>query len=290
MKPRLPFLETMITQSCNLSCVGCTNHSDIRHSGYVRWEDGKSQLERWLNVIEVGAFGIMGGEPLINPQISDWLIGVRRLMPSCQIYLFTNGTLLHRHMHIIELAQELGNITFRISIHLKGNKLNDNIETILSKFKRERFNEDGDVYVNGGARGHVFRWVANGVELHIKYPTIFIKSHKYNYQNMTPFDSNPNEAFSFCVQQTCPLLYNGNIFKCSTSALLISTLKKFNNPNFDRWKKYIDYGIAPNDNPDKISHFVNNFGRPHSMCGQCPTRRDEDAIIRHDNTTVRRKK
>ena len=44
MKPTLPFLETMITQVCNLSCEGCTNYSDLEHKGYVKWKDGKRDL------------------------------------------------------------------------------------------------------------------------------------------------------------------------------------------------------------------------------------------------------
>ena len=44
MKLTLPFLETMATQACNLSCEGCTNYSDLNHNGYITWADMKAQL------------------------------------------------------------------------------------------------------------------------------------------------------------------------------------------------------------------------------------------------------
>ena len=97
MKQVLPFLETMITQTCQLSCLGCTNYSDLRHSGYIKWKDGKRDLEQWLERIDIPDFGIMGGEPLINPEVIQWLIGVRELMPDSQIRFTTNGLLkIHR--------------------------------------------------------------------------------------------------------------------------------------------------------------------------------------------------
>ena len=46
-KPVLPYLEMMTNQSCNLACYGCTNYSDLRHSGYVTWAQGKEQISNW---------------------------------------------------------------------------------------------------------------------------------------------------------------------------------------------------------------------------------------------------
>ena len=59
--PTLPFLETMLTQVCNLSCVGCTNYSDLKFSGYVPWDEGKEDLTNWLKKLTIPDFGLMGG-------------------------------------------------------------------------------------------------------------------------------------------------------------------------------------------------------------------------------------
>ena len=134
MKPVLPFLETMATQVCNLSCAGCTNYSDLTHQGYVRWRDMERDLRTWLEVIDIPDFGIMGGEPLINPEIREWLRGVRRLMPQSQIRFTTNGLLLNRHFDVLDVAHEIGNTVFKIPIwsSLEAFKIADSVEKVVA--------------------------------------------------------------------------------------------------------------------------------------------------------------
>ena len=276
IKPVLPFLETMITQVCNLACVGCTNYSDLSHKGYVTWKDGKEQLEKWLEIVDIPDFGIMGGEPLINPQVDEWLIGVRDLMPNTQIRFTTNGLLMHKHTDIIKLMHELGNVVFKITVHTPDDEiLKSTIDDIFNNFQWTEVTEYG-----------IKRWkTSNNLRLQINYPTQFLKTFKGNYNNMLPFDSIPSESFNDCIQQTCPLLYNGKIYKCSTAGLLKDTLD-FNNIEDELWKKHIDNGISTTDGINHIKRFVENFGKPNALCRQCPTKKDTSAILLHNHTTV----
>lgn len=276
IKPILPFLETMITQVCNLSCVGCTNYSDLYHNGYVTWGEGKKQLEEWLKIIDIPDFGIMGGEPLINPQVNKWLVGVRELMPNTQIRFTTNGLLMHKHKDIIKLMHELGNVVFKITVHTpENNSLKTTIDNIFNEFKWTEVTEFG-----------IKRWkTSNDLRLQINYPTTFTKTFNGNYANMTPFNSSPHKAFDACVQQTCPLLYKGKIFKCSTAGLLKNTLA-FNNINNDTWDRFIDDGISTSSKTDVINEFIENFGKPNRICKQCPSNNDKSAIITHNSDTV----
>lgn len=276
IKPVLPFLETMITQVCNLACVGCTNYSDLSHKGYVTWKDGKEQLEKWLEIVDIPDFGIMGGEPLINPQVDEWLIGVRDLMPNAQIRFTTNGLLMHKHTDIIKLMHELGNVVFKITVHTPDDEiLKSTIDDIFNNFQWTEVTEYG-----------IKRWkTSNNLRLQINYPTQFLKTFKGDYNNMLPFDSTPSESFNDCIQQTCPLLYNGKIYKCSTAGLLKDTLD-FNNIKNESWKKHIDNGISTTDDINHIKRFVENFGKPNALCRQCPTKKDTSAILLHNHTTV----
>ena len=276
IKPVLPFVETMITQVCNLACAGCTNYSDLSHKGYVTWKDGKEQLEKWLEIVDIPDFGIMGGEPLINPQVDEWLIGVRDLMPNAQIRFTTNGLLMHKHTDIIKLMHELGNVVFKITVHTPDDEiLKSTIDDIFNNFQWTEVTEYG-----------IKRWkTSNNLRLQINYPTQFLKTFKGNYNNMLPFDSIPSESFNDCIQQTCPLLYNGKIYKCSTAGLLKDTLD-FNNIKNELWIKHIDNGISTTDDINHIKRFVENFGKPNALCRQCPTKKDTSAILLHNHTTV----
>jgi hypothetical protein len=260
VKFELPFLETMITQACNLSCHGCTNYSDINFPGYVTWEQGRHWLSAWNQKLEIRDFGIIGGEPLINPEVDDWILGARSLLPNAQIRFTTNGLLLRKHIHLLDLFQEIGNCVFKITVHVNDTKLEELIEEILDSRSWESVCEHG-----------ITRWkTGNNFRLQINRPNYFLKTYLNDYHDMTPHDSDPNAAFAICIQQTCPLLHDGRIYKCSTAGLLKQTLEKFGNPNVEKWENYIDHGIGLDSNDDDIRRFLDNFGKPNKICGQCP--------------------
>jgi organic radical activating enzyme len=274
----LPFLETMITQVCNISCEGCTNYSDLPHKGYISWEDGKNTLEQWLNVIDIPDFGIMGGEPLINPQVYDWIYGIRELMPNAQIRFTTNGLLLHKKKFkdIMSVMHDIGNAVFKISVHINNDAIQGFIDNTLSEYNWTEVTEF-----------EIKRFKStNDVRLQLNYPSTFVKPFKNDYSNMQPYNSDPNDAFKQCIQQTCPLLYNGKIHKCSTSALLTDTLQRFGMPNLDLWEEYISDGISCNDNIKIINDFIMNFGRSNKICGQCPSIHDSSSKIAHNESTI----
>lgn len=263
-KPHLSFLETMITQVCNLSCQGCTNYSDLIHSGYVPWKVGNVHLNRWLEKIDIGEFGIIGGEPMINPEWQAWLTGIRTVLPNARIRFTTNGTFLHKHPDIMNFLENLGNITFKITVHVLDSVLKDQI------IKIQQSQNWNDIVEFG-----IHRWSGrNGIKLQINYPTQFLKTYRGIYENMLPWGNSPDDAFDACCQKTCPLLYNNRIYKCSTSGLLTHTLAKFNYPNRESWAPYIDTGIGLDSSSYEINQFVENFGKPNKICGQCPTTND----------------
>lgn len=274
----LPFVETMITQTCNLGCAGCTNYSDLKHSGYVTWEQGKQQLLPWRNRVEILDFGIIGGEPLINPQAKQWISGIREMFPLAQIRFTTNGLLLSKNLDIIDLAAEIGNIVFKIGVHVTDAELENNIDYILQKFKWEPV-------VEYGIRRYK---TSNDFRFQISRPDIFWKTFKNDYASMEPHDSNPANAFEICCQKTCPLLYQGKIYKCSTSGLLKDVLNRFGNPNYNKWKPFLVEGIAPDCSSNELEMFIENFGKPHSICKQCPESTNSESKILHKLNVVRK--
>jgi len=266
----------MITQVCNLSCQGCTNYSDLQHSGYVSWPAGQGQILPWLERFQIDDFGIIGGEPLINPEWREWLLGLRQLMPNAQLRFTTNGLLLHRAPDIVDLCEEIGNIVLKVTVHTDDAELTDNLALLQSARAWEPVYEYG-----------INRWRGpRQVRLQINRPDRFIMTYRGTYQDMSPWHSDPAAAFAQCCQQTCPLLYQGRIYKCSTAGLLKDTLMRHDNPNWDQWESYIDPGIGIDDNDSVIQAFVDNFGKSHAQCAQCPS--GDSALIPHVSTTTRK--
>ena len=259
-KPCLPFLETMITQVCNLACLGCTNYSDLKHTGYVSWQQGSEWIQRWLTRIDIPDFGIMGGEPLINPECRDWLIGVRRLLPHSQIRFTTNGLLLDRHWDLLDLMHDLGNVSFKITVHVNDDKIQHIVDRIFSTYDWQPVNEFG-----------IDRWITgNRFRFHVKRPQTFVKTYRGTYHDMRPWNSDPVEAFENCCQQTCPLLHHGLIYKCSTAGLLEQIVRDQSSHNIEHWLPYFDSGLPVNCDEQDLLRFIGNFGRPQAQCGLCP--------------------
>lgn len=279
IKPILPFVEIMVTQTCNLSCTGCTNYSDLAHRGYLTWNEGKEQLEPWLLRVDIPDFGILGGEPLMNPDIRNWIIGLRELMPNSQIRFTTNGLLLERNFDIVDLLADIGNCVFKIAVHEQNQNLENVIERVFNHFSWEPVVEYG-----------VSRYrTKNNMRFHVRRPEYFYKTFQGSYKDMSPHNNNPIDAFNICCQQTCPLIYNGKIYKCSTSGLLKDTLNRFNNPNIEQWQSYLLNGIS-HDCPDsELSNFLDNFGKPHSICQMCPTKQDTESVLTHLDYVSRKK-
>lgn len=94
IKPTLYHLETKITEHCNLRCMGCTNFSNISKSHNVDIADYTRDLARLSELIKVSHFYIMGGEPLLHPEVGKFALATRKYFPSSKVYVFTNTILV----------------------------------------------------------------------------------------------------------------------------------------------------------------------------------------------------
>lgn len=279
MKPVLPFVETMVTQVCNLSCSGCTNYSDLIHQGYVTWQQGRRDISKWMERVELPDFGIIGGEPLVNPEIEDWIIGIRDLLPNTQIRFTTNGLLLHKYPDIIKLFEQVGNCVFKITVHVDDQLVNNEIQKILDLYNWEPVEEFGIKR---------FR-TKNNLRFQIKQPDVFYRAHLNEYHNMMPHHSDPQAAFKLCSQQTCPLLHHGKIYKCSSNGLLSETLERFKYPNIQEWSQYLSTGLEPDCSDTELQTFLQGFGKPEKICSMCPSEHHTSSRIIHFDHVKRKK-
>jgi hypothetical protein len=58
-------------------------------------------------------------------------------------------------------------------------------------------------------------------------------------------------------------------------------LEKQKNTHMDLWKNYITNGIASDCSEQQLEQFIDNFGKPHAICRQCPSEGDLESIIDH---------
>jgi len=113
----LNIAEFYITNVCNLTCEGCNRFNNLKFKGHQRWDDYKDIYKEWSKLVTFDdKIVIIGGEPLMNPTVTDWMYGLRELWPNTRIVLLTNGTYLSRAKNLFQ-AQDETNIDIEISLH-----------------------------------------------------------------------------------------------------------------------------------------------------------------------------
>lgn len=94
-KPHLAYVELHLADHCNMNCKGCTHFSSIAEKRFPdlnEHERDMKQLKKLFSTID--KIILMGGEPLLNPQIDSFLFVTRSCFPKANILVYTNGILL----------------------------------------------------------------------------------------------------------------------------------------------------------------------------------------------------
>jgi len=91
----IPGFEYNLTEHCNLACHGCDHASPLLPEKFARLGDFVRDLEALAGVLHAGDLRIVGGEPLLHPDLVAFLREGRRIGVADRIVLYTNGVLLH---------------------------------------------------------------------------------------------------------------------------------------------------------------------------------------------------
>ncbi len=92
---RVEAFELHVVEHCNLRCTACCNMSPYLAERTLSVEHIEAMCTTMAAQLDVDVFKVMGGEPLLHPQITEVLHAIRRTGISKTVRLFTNGLLLH---------------------------------------------------------------------------------------------------------------------------------------------------------------------------------------------------
>lgn len=94
----LSYLEFHVADHCNLNCKYCTHYSPLVDgevfTDFESWKKDIMQLKRYIE--DIGVVRILGGEPLLNSQLPEFIEYTRRLYPQAIITVVTNGLILDK--------------------------------------------------------------------------------------------------------------------------------------------------------------------------------------------------
>jgi len=91
-----PAIEFNLTEHCNLSCTHCDHASPVMPSKLADLESFTRDIETLSTVLEAKELKLVGGEPLLHPQLLEFLEVARDVHIAERLIVVTNGVLLHK--------------------------------------------------------------------------------------------------------------------------------------------------------------------------------------------------
>ena len=139
-QPYLAYFEVNICDHCNISCKGCSHFSPLADSRTSSLDVIRSDLRRMseLTSQNVDEIHLLGGEPLLHPDLPEILITAREAFPDTVISIITNGILLLKQNEVFWEACKDNRITVEVTkypINLDYQKIIQAVEEKGISFK-----------------------------------------------------------------------------------------------------------------------------------------------------------
>lgn len=96
-RPVLRHLDVHVTDHCNLNCKGCEHYSPLCEPTYADIAEVRRELGRLAELFDtIEQIYLLGGEPLLHPQVEQFVYAARDAFPRTRLCLMTNGVLVTR--------------------------------------------------------------------------------------------------------------------------------------------------------------------------------------------------
>ncbi len=138
-KPELNYMEYHVTWHCNLKCKGCGHYSNLQatpmFSDLNQYEKDLSQLHRFVR--NISCIRLMGGEPLLNPDLKKFIEVTRKEFPFAHIAVASNGLLIPSCDDTLLVLMNKLKIRFDITCYPPTAKILDRIKDRCREFEVE---------------------------------------------------------------------------------------------------------------------------------------------------------
>jgi hypothetical protein len=271
-------VEFYITNVCNLNCNGCNRFNDYNFTGWQRWSDYEVNYQNWSKYIDMDHIVILGGEPLLNPSIIDWIYGLKKTFVTTKwIQILSNGTRLTKVKGLYNALKHTSDpgpsIWLGISWHNQ-----DNLSEVDQEIRA--FLEGDNIRIARGIDSNpygadIVYTDSNGVSIPIWmqdnfYPSAIVPT---NRGTLTLHNNDPIEAHSKCpiAQYKSYHFIKAKLYKCGPVALFPEFDQQHNLDitNEDRILLNSYQPLTDTDYTKFGADFISNLDQPLAQCKFC---------------------
>jgi len=243
---RIRKLELYLTKGCNLKCHYCSHFNPYRR-GIVPTETLIGSMETWSKKVRPKKFGLLGGEPLLHPDVTLIVQKARECWSTARLVLTTNGLLLpQKGQTLLDTLLETQTQVL-LSEHLTDQ------EGIVAFDKARRMLEEAGV--STVIIPSASRW---------KEYYLFGDDGKPR-----PYNSKPEAAWTMCGPNTCFNLTENKLYRCS---ILANAAQGWQEGALSpEWKVTESYSPLTSDaSADDIVRHLFLMKGPLTACSICP--------------------
>jgi uncharacterized Fe-S cluster-containing radical SAM superfamily protein len=272
----IEYTEFYLNHDCNLACSNCNRFNNFRITGSTNWETYLPLYKKWAKIVRFKRIGIIGGEPLLHPNIIKIMSDLRKLWPSAHITLHTNGILLAKKNSELIDAIIHNNIMVKVSVH--NEKLFDgavkNIQSCFGKFKAKLTLEPLKII-----RGTTEKSVNFEIWLFYVFHQNSLIERGLEY---TLHSSDPQISHAECDMKTCHHMWEGKLYKCGVALVLPHLLAQFTEKlvvSKEDKNLIIDYNPITVEGVKNDSNILKTLENPIDQCKFCPEKYEYSRIF-----------
>ena len=138
-------LEYSVVDHCNLRCAGCDHAAPHLTKRFADPEDFAADMDALSQHLHVRMLRLLGGEPLLHPQLNLFVQAARAAGIADSVMLWTNGLLLHKarrglleSFDVVQVSLYPG-VRVRADLSKLAGELEENSHTRLNVVKVEKF-------------------------------------------------------------------------------------------------------------------------------------------------------
>lgn len=238
----LQCIEIYITNECNLTCSDCNRYNNYDFRGHFDWRASEQALLAWGQRITADTITIIGGEPLMHPDLAEWVDLILRAWPSEPVMIQSNGLVRKDDLHRILASSH--NVGIVASLHQPG------MEKTMRKYRTITRMEQ--------------------VVDNTNFTACAIRDREDHF---IVHDSPVDKAFAACTMSRSHTLIDGVLYKCPMVAVLPRFMKQYdvrlNNKQRDLLSSYKSLSHTCSD--QDLQDFLHQEDKPIPQCNLCPS-------------------